>query len=214
MADILVLANETIGGEKLLDAIRERNAQGDARFHVVVPADAAAPRQRDLRRGRARLGAGPRRPRARVHARGGHRGRRRGRRRATRSTPRWTPSREHGIDEIIVSTLPADVARAGCGATSSSALEEATGLPVEHVVVDLGERGPAVRRDARGRQPDRGRPRARRAPQGARRGGPAAASSSSSRRTTATGRAVREARERLGDAARLARRGGHRGRRA
>ena len=37
MAEILVLANETIGGEKLLDAIRERNAQGDARFHVVVP---------------------------------------------------------------------------------------------------------------------------------------------------------------------------------
>src|SRR5215208_6206369 len=37
MADILVLANETIGGKKLLDAIRERHAQGDARFHVVVP---------------------------------------------------------------------------------------------------------------------------------------------------------------------------------
>src|SRR5829696_1929826 len=36
MAEILVLANETIGGEKLLDAIRERNSQGDARFHVVV----------------------------------------------------------------------------------------------------------------------------------------------------------------------------------
>ena len=37
MADILVLANETIGGAELLDAIRERHAQGDARFHVVVP---------------------------------------------------------------------------------------------------------------------------------------------------------------------------------
>src|SRR5919109_4948301 len=37
MAEILVLANETIGGEKLLDAIRARAAQGDARFHVVVP---------------------------------------------------------------------------------------------------------------------------------------------------------------------------------
>ena len=37
MAEILVLANETIGGEKLLDAMRERHAQGDARFHVVVP---------------------------------------------------------------------------------------------------------------------------------------------------------------------------------
>ena len=37
MAEILVLANETIGGAKLLDAVRERHAQGDARFHVVVP---------------------------------------------------------------------------------------------------------------------------------------------------------------------------------
>src|SRR5215211_2898827 len=37
MAGILVLANETIGGAKLLDAIRERHAEGDAHFHVVVP---------------------------------------------------------------------------------------------------------------------------------------------------------------------------------
>src|SRR5918992_1761885 len=37
MAEVLVLANETIGGAKLLDAIRARHAQGDARFHVVVP---------------------------------------------------------------------------------------------------------------------------------------------------------------------------------
>ena len=37
MAAILVLANETIGGAKLIDAIRERHAQGDAHFHVVVP---------------------------------------------------------------------------------------------------------------------------------------------------------------------------------
>src|SRR3712207_5330597 len=37
MAEILVLANETIVGQKVLDAIRERAEQGDARFHVVVP---------------------------------------------------------------------------------------------------------------------------------------------------------------------------------
>src|SRR5215203_6607246 len=38
MADVLVLANETIGGRELLDAIRERHREGDdARFHVVVP---------------------------------------------------------------------------------------------------------------------------------------------------------------------------------
>src|SRR6185436_11306367 len=37
MAEVLVLANETIGGKNLLDAVRERAAQGDVRFHVVVP---------------------------------------------------------------------------------------------------------------------------------------------------------------------------------
>src|ERR687891_1815701 len=37
MANVLVMANETIGGEKLLDAIRERHAEGDASFHVIVP---------------------------------------------------------------------------------------------------------------------------------------------------------------------------------
>ena len=37
MANILVLANQTIGGQALLDAVRERHAEGDAKFFVVVP---------------------------------------------------------------------------------------------------------------------------------------------------------------------------------
>jgi hypothetical protein len=37
MANILVLANETIGGRALLDRIIERSKQGDAKFFVVVP---------------------------------------------------------------------------------------------------------------------------------------------------------------------------------
>ena len=37
MANILVLANETIGGQQLLDAIVERHEQGDAKFFIVVP---------------------------------------------------------------------------------------------------------------------------------------------------------------------------------
>jgi len=37
MANVLVLANQTIGGQALLDAVRERHAAGDARFFVVVP---------------------------------------------------------------------------------------------------------------------------------------------------------------------------------
>ena len=37
MADILVLANETIGGKELLDAIRERAARSPASFLIVCP---------------------------------------------------------------------------------------------------------------------------------------------------------------------------------
>jgi hypothetical protein len=38
MPNVLVLANETIGGARLLDAVRERAGRGDdVRFHVVVP---------------------------------------------------------------------------------------------------------------------------------------------------------------------------------
>ena len=65
------------------------------RFFVVVPQTAAAPRQRDLRRGRARLRAGARRPGARVHARRGHRRARARSATPTRSTPPWTRSRAH-----------------------------------------------------------------------------------------------------------------------
>ncbi|MFL5819783.1 MAG: hypothetical protein ACJ76S_03770 [Solirubrobacteraceae bacterium] len=37
MANVLVVANETIGGRALLEAVRERAARGDARFFLVVP---------------------------------------------------------------------------------------------------------------------------------------------------------------------------------
>ena len=37
MREILVVANRTLGGAKLLDAVRARAASGDARFRLVVP---------------------------------------------------------------------------------------------------------------------------------------------------------------------------------
>jgi hypothetical protein len=37
VSDILVVANRTLGGVKLLDAVRERAASGGARFRLVVP---------------------------------------------------------------------------------------------------------------------------------------------------------------------------------
>jgi hypothetical protein len=37
MREVLVVANRTLGGAKLLDAVRERAAAGDVRFRLVVP---------------------------------------------------------------------------------------------------------------------------------------------------------------------------------
>ena len=37
MSKVLVVANRTVAGRKLLEAIRERASQGDAQFHLVVP---------------------------------------------------------------------------------------------------------------------------------------------------------------------------------
>src|SRR5919107_904264 len=102
MAEILVLANETIGGEKLLDAVRER-------AQVRVDLALAFMREEGFE-GTGEVGDGDPLNAAKDAV------------------------AEHGIDEIIVSTLPA---------TSSgwlkrdliAALEEQTGLPVDHVVV-------------------------------------------------------------------------------
>src|SRR3712207_1874071 len=139
MAEILVMANETIGGKPLLDAVRERHAQGDARFHVVVPL--TRPRYgnviydeavRDSAQVRVDLAL------AFMREQGIE---------GTGEVGDGDPLNaakdavaEHGIDEIIVSTLPA---------TSSGwlrrdliqALRNETGLPVEHVVVDLAAEG-------------------------------------------------------------------------
>jgi hypothetical protein len=35
--EVLVVANRTLGGARLLEAVRERAASGDVRFRLVVP---------------------------------------------------------------------------------------------------------------------------------------------------------------------------------
>jgi len=139
MAEILVLANETIGGEKLLEAIGERAREGDARFHVVVPL--TRPRHgnviydeavRDSAQVRVDLALAFMREEG-LEGTG-----------EVGDTDPLNAAKdaiaEHGITEIIVSTLPA---------TSSGwlrrdliqALEAETGLPVQHVIVDLAAEG-------------------------------------------------------------------------
>ncbi len=139
MANILVLANETIGGQQLLDAIVERHRQGDAKFFVVVPQ--SRPRYGNLIYDEAvRDSAQVRIDLAVAFMReegiegSGEVGD------ADPLNAAKDAVAEHGIDEIIVSTLPA---------TSSGwlrrdliqALKDETGLPVEHVVVDLAAEG-------------------------------------------------------------------------
>jgi hypothetical protein len=139
MAEILVLANETIGGEKLLEAVRARHAKGEARFHVVVPL--TRPRHgnviyddavRDSAQVRVDLALAFMREEG-IEGRG----------EVGDSDPMNAAKdaiAEHGITEIIVSTLPAQ-SSGWMKRDLIEALEDETGLPVKHVVVDLARDG-------------------------------------------------------------------------
>jgi hypothetical protein len=139
MAEILVLANETIGGAKLLDAIRARHQQGDARFHVVVPE--IRPRHgnviyddavRDSAQVRVDLALAFMREEG-IAGRGevGDR---------DPLNAAKDAIADQGITEIIVSTLPASTS-GWMKRDLIEALENDTGLPVTHVVVDLAREG-------------------------------------------------------------------------
>jgi hypothetical protein len=135
---VLVLANETIGGEKLLDAILARKAE-DVSFHVVVPR--TRPRHGnvvydEVVRDSAQVRVDLAREWMRENG-------------IKSSGEVGDPDpflaavdaiAHEGLDEVIVSTLPA--------ATSGwlrrdlpERLREETGLPVEHVIVDLSKEG-------------------------------------------------------------------------
>jgi hypothetical protein len=141
MTDILVLANETIGGKQLLDAILKRRdeATGELRFHVVVPK--TRPKHGNVIYDDAvRASAQVRVDLALAFMRDeGIEG--------TGEVGDPDPYNaamdaiaERHIDEIIVSTLPAS-ASGWMRRDLPERLHEGSGLPVEHVVVDLGGEG-------------------------------------------------------------------------
>ena len=141
MPNVLVLANETIGGAKLLDTVLRRRDElgGDVRFHVVVPQ--TRPRHGNVVYDEAvREGAQVRIDLALAFmADEGIEG--------TGEVGDPDPYNaaldaiaERQIDEIIVSTLP--LASSGwLRRDLVDRLREGTGLPIEHVVVDLAGEG-------------------------------------------------------------------------
>ena len=171
MANILILASETIGGGELLDAVRKRAAEGDARFYVVVPQ--TRPRHgaviydeavRDSAQVRVDLMLAFMRDEG-IEGTG-----------EVGDADPFNAATDaigaHGIDEVIISTLPADGLRLAAARPDRAARER--DRPAGHARRGRRRlRGPAVRRHARAGQPDRRRRRARPAPGEARRRGAA-----------------------------------------
>src|ERR1700733_7135611 len=139
MKEVLVIANRTLGGAKLLEAVRERAASGDVRFRLVVPQtkpsaglvvyDEAVRESAQVRVDLA-LSA--------VAAEGIE---------ATGEVGDSDPFNAtmdaiavHRPDEIIVSTHP--VQHSGwLRRDLIERIQSASGLPVAHIVVDLEQEG-------------------------------------------------------------------------
>ena len=139
MTNILILASETIGGGELLDAVRKRAAEGDARFYVVVPL--TRPRHgaviydeavRDSAQVRVDLMLAFMRDEG-IEGTG-----------EVGDADPFNAATDaigaHGIDEVIISTLPATVS-GWLRRDLIERLENETGLPVTHVVVDVDSEG-------------------------------------------------------------------------
>lgn len=140
MARILVVANETIAGEPLIQAVRKRAEQGDASFVIAVPRtrpqhgaiiydDAvhqAAQVRVDLARAYLRDGMG-------IQAVG-----------EVGDPDPYTAAMdaisEYEPDEVIVSTKPATTS-GWLRRDLVERIRDASGLPVEHVVTDVDREG-------------------------------------------------------------------------
>jgi len=135
MANVLVVANDTHGGRSLIEAIKQRAERGSASFVVIAPQnkpqsgmviydeavrDAAAHRVEATLSALRELG---------IEARGD----------VMDPDPfnaTLDAVREYGIDEVIVSTHP-ETRSGWMRRDLIERVQEATGLPVTHVVVDL-----------------------------------------------------------------------------
>ena len=139
MANILVLANETIGGERLLNRIIERHKQGDAKFFIVVPQ--TRPKYGNVIYNDAvRSSAQVRVDLALAFAR--HEGID-----AQGEVGDEDPYNaamdaidEHAIDEAIISTHPSP-SSGWMRRDLPERIQSDSGIPVDHVVVDIANEG-------------------------------------------------------------------------
>jgi hypothetical protein len=139
VANVLVLANETIGGKPLLDGIRARHEQGDAKFFVVVPQ--TRPKYGNVVYDAAvRSSAQVRVDLALAFARQEGID-------ATGEVGDEDPFNaaldavdHYRIDEILVSTHPS-TSSGWLRRDLPERIREATGLPVSHIVVDIANEG-------------------------------------------------------------------------
>lgn len=135
MANVLVVANDTHGGRSLIEAIKARAAKGDASFVVIAPQNKPQSGMviydeavRDAARHRVETTLSALRDLG-IEARGD----------VMDPDPfnaTLDAVREYGIDEIIVSTHP-ETRSGWLRRDLIERVQDATGLPVQHVVVDL-----------------------------------------------------------------------------
>lgn len=139
MSEVLVLANRTIGGAKLLDAVRARASAGGVRFRLVVPQSKPSAglviydeAVREAAQARVDLAL------SLVTSEGID---------ATGEVGDEDPFlaamdaiAERRPDEVIVSTYPA-VSSGWLRRDLVERIRNASGLPVEHVVVDIEQEG-------------------------------------------------------------------------
>ncbi len=135
MSKVLVVANETLGGRALIDAVRARADRGDATFYVIAPQN--QPKSGYVVYTESVLDAAQHRVDTtleQLRAVG-----------IEASGEVMDPDPfaaitdavgEHGIDEIILSTHP-ETRSGWMRRDLIERVQAATGLPVEHVVVDL-----------------------------------------------------------------------------
>jgi hypothetical protein len=132
---VLVVANETHGGHALIEAIRARHAQGDAEFIVIAPQN--RPHSGYVIYDEAVRDAARYRVEATLTALRDHGVEAHG---DVMDPDPFTATldavREYRIDEIIISTHP-ETRSGWLRRDLIERVQDATGLPVQHVVVDL-----------------------------------------------------------------------------